>query len=194
MTLSLLPLLLPAALAETPALPSFGADLSAGIVGGALLGEWPIPGPHGAVTVRYDTFIQDRETVGPRLGLSIFASVSVWPLQTKQEELDGVLQPDGTFRWLHYGALVGLRYDPAAPRSATVGLGFSRLDVEDYYDGVQAVPLVTGEVGYRQRGGNSWTFLDLHLRAGWGNARGLDGTHDDWWLAQLVLAGGLHLR
>jgi len=193
-TPALLSLCLAAAHAEGPTLPKFGADVSAGVVGGVMLGEWPIPGPHGAVTVRYDAFIQDRESLGPRLGLSIFASVSAWPLQDKQEEIGGVLQPDGSYRWLHYGALAGLRYDPAAPRSATVGLGFSRLDVEDYYDGAQAIPMVTGEAGYRQRGGQSWTFLDLHLRAGWGSARGLDGTLDDWWLVQAVLAGGLHLR
>ncbi len=182
------------ALAEEPVLPAFGADLSVGIVGGVLLGEWPVPGPHGAVTVRYDAFIQNRDSMGPRLGLSIFATSSAWPLQDKQEEIDGVVQVDGEFRWLHYGALMALRYDPAAVRTATVGLGFSRLDIQDWYDGVQAIPLATAEVGLRQKAGGPWTFFDAHLRAGWGNARGLDGSYTDWWLLQLVVAGGLHLR
>ncbi len=187
-------LLLPLAWADTPTVPAFGADVSFGVVGGALLGEWPVPGLHGGITARYDAFIQDRESMGPRLGLSVFAAVSAWPRQDKQEEVDGVVQTNGELRWLHYGALVALRYDPDAPRSATVGLGFSRLDVDDFYDGVQAIPLVTGELGLRQKGGTSWTFLDLHLRAGWGNARGTDGSFDDWWLVQAVLAGGVHLR
>jgi hypothetical protein len=183
----------PAAAADLDSVP-FGADVSVGLAGGVLLGEWPVPGPHGALTVRYDAFIQDRETLGPRLGLSIFATGSVWPLQDKQEEIDGVVQLDGEFRWLHYGALMALRYDPAAPRAATFGLGFSRLDVEDWYDGVQAVPMVIAELGYRQRAANSWAFVDAHLRAGWGNARGADGSYTDWWLVQAVVAGGFHVR
>ncbi len=194
MSPALLSLLLAPALAEASSRPEFGADLSVGAAGGALLGQWPIPGPHGAITARYDAFIESRERIGPRLGLSIFATVSAWPLQDKQEEIDGVLQPDGDFRWRQYGALVALRYDPAAPRAPMVALGFSRLDVDDYYDGVQAIPLVTGEAGLRLRAGQTWTFFDLHLRAGWGNARGLDGTYDDWWSVQAVLAGGVHLR
>lgn len=178
--------------AELPV--DFGADLSVGAVGGVMLGAWPLPGPHGGLTARYDAFIQDREAPGPRLGLSIFASASVWPLQDKQEEIDGVLQPDGAFRWLNYGALVALRYDPSAPRTPTAALGFSRLDLEDWYDGVQTVPMVTGEVGLRQAIGPSWAFVDAHLRAGWGNARGLDGAYTDWWLVQAVVAAGFHVR
>ena len=42
----------------------FGADLSAGVAPGVLLGEWPEPGVHGAFVFRYDTFIQPRDVSG----------------------------------------------------------------------------------------------------------------------------------
>ena len=179
---------------------AYGADLSAGLSAGALLGEWPVPGPAGGFTVRYDAFIQSREDPGPRVGISLFGGSSLWPTQDAAE-----VQADGEIltlpiRYTHWGVLGVIRYDPAAPWGGSFGLGFSRLDLDDYYGGPLGLPVLLIEGGARRRlGPDGPLFLDLMIRGGWGSARGApygDRPDDwtDWWLPQGVLALGVHLR
>lgn len=178
----------PATEPEDP--PRFGADFSAGLGGRALLGPWPTPGVHGFVQGRYDAFIVPSEAGGPRLGLGIWAAASAWPLQEAEE--DGALQE---IRYVQYGVMSVLRHDPAAPAGALVGVGFSRLDLDAYWGGPLALPLLDFEVGVRQRL-RPGAFLDWTARAHWGTARSgvVETLWEEWWMVGLSVSPGLHLR
>lgn len=198
--LALTGLIASAAAEDAPDEGSFGADVSAGLAAGTLLGEWPTPGLGGAFTVRYDAFIQTREQHEPRVGISLFGGGSLWPLQDSEEvQADGEIVT-APIRYYHWGVLGIIRYDPSAPWGGTFGLGFSRLDLEDYYGGPLGLPVLVIEGGARRRlGPDGPLFLDLMVRGGWGSARGAPYGEQpdewtDWWSAQGVLALGMHVR
>lgn len=171
--------------------PSFGSDASAGYGLGSLLGSWPDAGLHGAVLGRVEFFLVDRATPGPRLGLSLWGSAAVWPLQRFSEE-DG---PQGEpFGFTHYGVMTVLRGEPDARLTPAAGIGFGRLDLAEYDDGALAIPTLSFEAGPRIRAGGL-AFLDLLARAHWGTTRSptAESWHE-WWMVQLSLSPGLHLR
>jgi hypothetical protein len=130
--------------------PDFGADASVGYAIGSLLGNWPQSGVHGAVLGRYEAFIAPRTAPGPRLGLSLWGSAALWPLQSRTEDGE-----EDTFSYL---------------------------------------PTLTFEAGARQRlVGHS--FIDWMARVHWATGRDPTGLgFEEWWLAQLAVTVGGHLR
>ena len=183
-------------LSGEPVTPSFGADVSAGVIAGSHFGEWPLPGLHTGWNARYDGFIQDRQTGGPRVGISVFGGGSLGLLQDREEILDEAGNTEiAPFEFLHYGVLGVIRYDPAAPWSGLFGLGFSRLELEDWYDGVQVIPSFVLEGGARHRlGPDGPLFVDIQLRTGWASARGVERDWTDWWSLQSIVSLGVHAR
>ena len=169
--------------------PEFGADFSVGYAVGSLIGNWPVSGIHGAVLARYEAFIAPRSAGGPRLGLSLWGSTTVWPLQSRAE--DGA---EDTFSYRHYGLITALRYDPEAPVGFTGGLGFGRLDLDAWWGGPNYLPTLTFEAGVRQRLGDR-PFLDYTGRVHWATGRDPTGLgYEEWWMAQLAISVGGHLR
>jgi len=169
--------------------PDFGADASLGYAFGSLLGNWPQSGVHGAVLGRYEAFIEPRTAPGPRLGLSLWGSAALWPLQSRVE--DGA---EDTFSYLHYGLITALRYDPAAPVSLTTGIGYGRLDLAEWWGGPNHLPTLTFEAGARQRVVEHG-FIDWMARVHWATGRDPTGLgFEEWWLAQLAVTVGGHLR
>ncbi len=170
--------------------PQFGADASLGYGVGALLGPWPTSGAHGHWMARYDAFTASREQGGPRLGLGIWATGSLWPLQEAVEDDLSV-----EVRYLHYGVMSVLRHDPAAPFSATTGIGFGRLDMDNYWGGPLALPTLSFEAGLRQSV-TPVAFVDWTLRGHWSTARsGAEPTLlEEWWMVGFSVSLGAHLR
>jgi hypothetical protein len=168
--------------------PSFGSDASIAYGAGALLGEWPEAGMHGFVLARYDAFAAGRDDPGPRIGASIWASRTVAPLQNAHED-------DRTFRFpiTQYGVMAIIRHDPASPLSFDAGLGFGRLDLEDYWGGPHALPMLTFEAGPRFAAGET-AFVDVLARAQWATAGDYAGALAEWWEASLQVAVGAHVR
>lgn len=182
--------------------PPFGSDVSLGYFAGSLLGAWPDPGLHGAVMGRYDAFVQSKDTSGPRMGASVWASSSAWPAQTATEtnladELVNPATAGGTFPigYQHYGVLAILRHDPQAPVGADIGFGFGRIDLTDYWGGPLALPTLTFEAGLRQRFDDR-AYADWLVRAHWATERsGTDpATMHEWWMIQVGVSVGFHLR
>jgi hypothetical protein len=168
--------------------PAFGMDVSAGIGGLGVLGEWPDPGVEGVGTARVDLFPVPRDAPGVRVGASVWARGSVWPLQTAT--------PDGgspaAFNTRQYGLHAVFRYDPRTPLTGTFGFGFSRLDIAGYEDGVWTVPMFSVEAGLRQAVGLG--FVDYGVSSGWGSARGADGGWQEWWTVGASVSVGYHAK
>ncbi len=182
------------ALAHAGDTPAFDTDVSAGVLAGSVLGEWPVAGFGLGWQGRYDAFVGSDDP-GPRVGLSVFAAGSALLQQEREEVLsDGSVERE-TFDWVHYGVLALIRYDPELRWGGTFGMGFSRFDLDDYYDGPHAVPLLTMEGGARRAlDAERRFFLDLGVRTSWGQDRSaLDATLTDWWTLHGSLAVGAHL-
>jgi hypothetical protein len=165
----------------------YGADVSVGYGAGALLGSWPDAGPHGFAMARYDAFTVPRTEPGPRLGASLWGARTVWPLQTATEE-------SGTFPFSmgSFGVLAALRFDPDVPWGGLFAFGFGRADLDDYYDGPQALPLLTFEAGARRRSGDR-AFIDGIVRASWSTARSPTApVLHEWWLVEGAVELGVH--
>jgi hypothetical protein len=169
--------------------PSFGGDASVGIVGGLLLNDWVSRPAHGLVLGRYDAFISSREQPGPRLGLSVWGSTTVWPLPERTEE-----DIQSSFSYTQYGLMTVLRADPELPVGWVGGLGFGRLDLPDWYAGPNYLPTATLEAGLRQRLGDR-PFIDYLLRAHWAQARDASNLgFEEWWMVQLAVTLGVHIE
>lgn len=172
----------------------FGSDLAVGYHVGSLRGNWMNDGAHGVVIARYDAFVRSRAAAGWRLGLGLWGSTVVGPVQTGTDR-DGT---GGTAdaRYRHYGAMTSLRADPEMPLSPILGIGLSKLDLtEGYYGGPLSLPMVSVEAGARQNLGSVW-FVDATVRTHWATARsGLDPSRlEEWWLVQGGLQVGLRVR
>lgn len=181
------------------AMPAFGTDVAMGLLGGSFFGPWPEPGPHGVVLVRYDAFAVPRAASGPRLGASFWGATTAWPLPEAAELTASALGDEVervfSFRYVQYGVMAVIRYDPAADLGADAGIGFGRLDLADYWDGPLALPMLTFEAGVRQRLRDR-AFADWLLRASWATERSgsVAGAEEEWWLVQAGLALGAHVR
>lgn len=183
---------------EPPPGVDFGTDFAVGYFAGSLLGAWPDPGWGGVATGRLDTFVQSRDAPGWRLGLSLWGSTTLGPLQTGTDLSAGAPAAGATseLRFNHYGAMTVLRPEPTVKVAPLFGVGLSRLDLsEGYHGGPLALPLVSFEAGVRQLVGAP-VFLDWTVRAHHGTARsGADPTRlEEWWLIQGGLQVGLHVR
>lgn len=170
---------------------SFGTDVSVGAGAGALLGEWPDPGVHGAVNGRVDLFMVDRDTPGPRFGASAWARTAVWPLQTHTpDDPESAVTPFGLTQ---YGLAAILRFDPSTRWTGTFGFGFGRTDLTNYEGGSWVVPVFQVEAGLRQAVGRA-VFVDYGAQSGWGSARGTGGDLEDWWTVSAGVSVGYHAR
>lgn len=172
---------------------AFGTDVSVTLGGGAVLGEWAVPGAHTTVGLRFDAFMAGAGTPGPRLGMSIFGERSMGLLPQAEEEQDGQLVAF-PFEYSHFGALCVLRSDAALPWGGNAGLGFSRMDLSPYYGGAYPLPVMLFEGGVRRAMGGSPAFVDLGLRAGWTQLRNPSEILEDLWTVQLSLGVGAHVR
>jgi hypothetical protein len=167
---------------------TFGSDVSVGYGGGALLGAWPDAGIHGFVHARLDAFTVGRDRPGPRLGASIWAAQTLFPLQYAREEDDRF-----QFGFSQYGVLAVLRHDPAAPVGADFGFGFGRIDLANYWSGPHALPTLSFEVGPRIKAADT-AFVDVLTRVDWATALGPEGVLDEWWGVSLQLGIGMHVQ
>ena len=173
-------------------LPSFGADLSVGYSHGFINAPWIEDGAYGATLIRYEAFARSRTAPGPRLGASIWASQSFGSnaVATEPIENGGVQEIDVDLT--HYGALAVIRPEPTAPFGATMGFGFGRAQVDNYYDGPLTLPVLTFEAGARHRLSNRG-FVDWMGRAHWATSRNATNSRlDEWWLVQFAVLFGLH--
>ncbi len=180
---------------EQAAAASFGSDLSLSLAAGSFMGSWAVPAVHSALGLRLDAFTVAVDQPGVRLGLSLFGekALGLLPRAAEEEEEQLVEFP---FSTLQYGVLCSLRPDPALPWGGTAALGFSRLDIEPYYGGPFAAPLLIFEGGARRQLGRepSAAFLDMSLRASWGELRSPFDAMEEIWRVQLVLGIGAHVR
>jgi hypothetical protein len=185
------------AMAASPATTGFGADVGAAAQVGSLIGSWPVPGVHGAPMVRYDAYAAPVGAAGPRVGASLWGTLALWPLQESDE--DGLRAP---LHYNQYGLMVVLRPDAADRVGFTGGMGFSRVDLADYHGGPQVLAALGFEGGARfelpPRGGAwaSGAFVDALLRVHWSTSRSptADDVLHEWWMVQLAVGPGLHLR
>lgn len=169
--------------------PSFGADAGVGVAAGALLNPWLSPGVHGAVLARYDAYLSSRAVPGPRLGLSVWGGVALWPLPTQADGGEEV-------RYTQYGVMTVLRDDPERPLGYVAGLGFGRLDLSAWHGGPHYLPVATLEAGARQRlGPEGRGFLDYLVRVHWAQARDISGLgFEEWWMVQAALSPGIRIQ
>ena len=174
--------------------PSFGADISLGFAPGVITAPWIERGANGAAIVRYEAFTRARSEPGPRLGASIWASQSMVKYAIATETLaDGGTQ-EFEVQMPHFGVLAVLRPAPSDPVGATMGFGFGRAEVTDYYDGPLALPVLSFELGARHtlRG---HSFVDWMGRVHWASSRNeLESKLDEWWMVQFAVLFGYHVN
>jgi len=179
-----------------PAQPEagFGADVSLGYSLGTIAAEWIETGTQGSAMFRYDAFTRNRGMTGPRLGMSLWGSMTVGPTPVATET-----QSDGTVNRVdapmsHAGVLAVLRHDPEAPISGTFGVGFGRLEIDNYFGGPLVLPAFTLEAGGRHRAPRH-SFVDWMVRTHWATSRALAGdTLEEWWFVELAGLVGTHLH
>ncbi len=171
--------------------PSFGSDVSALIVAGALLGSWPDGGVHGFGLLRYDAFLASRDEPGYRVGLSLWGGRTLWPRQTFSEE--GGPQQEA-FDFTQFGAMTVLRGDPETPVTPAAGLGMSMLQLDSYAGGPLTIPMLGLEAGARLHVRKA-SFVDILARAHWGTTRSLTAASlHEWWMVQLAVGPGIRAR
>ena len=173
---------------------AFGTDVSIGYGLGTAMTEALEPNRYGNVLFRYDAFVRDRNTSGPRLGFGLWGAMTVGPTPSMT-----VVQPDGSSLrqeapMVHTGIMTLLRHDPEAPIGGTFGMGFGRLSFESTPSGPLALPALTIEAGGRHAtGGNG--FVDWMLRTHWATqTEPVSQKLEDWWFIELSASTGMHLR
>ena len=194
MTLSCIILLNVAAAGAEPADTSFGNDVS---VGYALGNAWGGPfssEQYGNVVFRYDAFVRDRNSIGPRMGFGLWGAIGVGPtIEMELFEADGRMMRQPTPQQ-HTGILALLRFDPEAPISGTFGMGFGRLAFEQASLDSIALPALTIEAGGRHSLPN-YGFVDWMLRTHWATvATAFSQEPEEWWFVELSTSIGMHLR
>lgn len=168
---------------------TFGGDVAVGVAGGMLFNDWVTTPQHGAVIARYDAFVVDRETPGHRIGLSMWGGGSLWPQPARTEE-----DERAAFSYTQYGIMTVLRADPELPIGYLAGIGFGRLDLPLWYGAPHYLPMATIEAGARRALGDR-PFVDVLLRAHWAQARDSSNLgYEEWWMVQLGLMIGGHVR
>jgi hypothetical protein len=172
--------------------PAFGNDVAIGYHIGRLSGPWMQGGFSGVVTGRYDAFARSRSAAGARLGLSLWGATTVGPTQQGLDE--GATEPSSA-AFTHAGIMGIVRQDPATPVGVDAGLGFGRLDLQDYYGGPLVLPTLSFEAGARFAAGER-AYADVLARAHWATARSgaLGSALEEWWMVGLGVELGAHLR
>lgn len=172
--------------------PTFGADISVGYAHGSMSAPWIEQGGHGAALIRYEAFARNRHAQGPRIGASLWASQTFGKtaIATEPVENGGVQEIEVDMS--HYGLLAVLRYPPTAPIGATMGFGFGRAEIQDYWGGPLTLPVLTFEAGARHRVGKHG-FVDWMGRTHWATSRSaIDSQLDEWWIVELAVLFGYH--
>ena len=173
---------------------NFGSDVSVGYAISRVTGDGLSRRSHGSALFRLDTFIQDRDHEGPRLGLGVWGQMSVKPKPSMltMGELGG--EQDESITFNHAGIAVVLRQQPQAPIAATFGVGFGRLEMSTATEGRVALPAFTIEAGGRYRT-TDHAFVDLMARAHWATRHNPQTqTSEEWWFVELAMLVGGHLR
>ena len=171
---------------------SFGADLSVGYAHGFITAPWIDKGAYGMALIRYEAFARSKSTPGPRMGASIWASRSLGATAVATEPLaqGGVQELDVDLT--HYGALAVLRPSGTSALGPTMGFGFGRAEVDNYYSGPLTLPVLTFELGARHKLSQS-SFVDWMGRAHWATSRNATNSLlDEWWMVQFGVTFGLH--
>lgn len=152
--------------------------------------NWAVVSPHGYVVGRVDAF-PGFDASGWTVGGSFWGRRDVAP--RPQGEEDGA-----TFEYDYtaYGVDLVLAH-PGEGWGGSGRLGFGRIDLEDWHDGVLAVPVFGVQAGVTRQLGPA--FVELAARGEWGSQRqygdadtaGILG--EDWWTVgvQLSLGGTL---
>lgn len=174
--------------------PSFGTDVS---VGYALGTGWAEPfssNRYGNVLFRYDAFVRDRTSSGPRMGFGLWGGLNVGPtMDMETTDTNGRLMRQSTPQQ-HTGILALLRFDPEAPMSGTFGMGFGRLAFDETPQGSLALPALTIEAGGRHSA-PEYTFFDWMVRTHWATVSTQPSVEpQEWWFVELSLSVGMHLR
>ena len=173
---------------------AFGADVSLGYSIGNAWAEPIKSSRYGNVLFRYDAFVRDRTTPGPRMGMGLWGAMTIAPTNEMESiDLNGRMMRHETPQQ-HTGILALIRFDPEAPIAGTFGMGFGRLGFEDAPDGALALPAFTIEAGGRNALPNH-TFFDWMLRTHWASHSEIEtGALEDWWMVELSTSFGMHLR
>ena len=174
--------------------PAFGNDVS---IGYGLGQGWADPlsgGRYGNAIFRYDAFVRDRATAGPRMGFGLWGAMSVAPLLEMEQAGSNGRAMRQTVSLNHTGILALLRFGPQAPMSGTFGMGFGRLAMETAPLGSLVMPALTIEAGGRHTLAK-YTFMDWMLRTHWAShSDSISGLTEDWWLLEFNTSFGARLR
>ena len=194
MTLILTLWSLTASASPTSGEPSFGTDVSVGYAIGNGWGDPFSSGQYGNVLLRYDAFVRDRTSTGPRMGLGLWGAMTVGPtIEMEALDTDGRMMRQTTPQQ-HTGILALLRFDPEAPVSGTFGMGFGRLAFDTTPQGSLALPALTIEAGGRHSTPN-YGFFDWMLRTHWATVSATNSLEpEEWWFIELNTSIGMHLR
>ena len=174
--------------------PSFGNDVS---VGYALGNGWGSPFSnerYGNVLFRYDAFVRDRTSTGPKMGFGLWGAIGVGPtMEMESFGTDGRLMRQLAPQQ-HTGILALLRFDPEAPVSGTFGMGFGRLEFSVSDQDSMALPALTIEAGGRHSLPN-YAFVDWMFRTHWATvSTAFSQDAEEWWFVELSTSIGMHLR
>ena len=171
---------------------SFGADVSIGYAHGRVSSPWIDDGAFGAIVGRYDVFAQSRESTGPRIGASIWASQTMGKQAYGSEPIANGRTRTVAMNMSHYGAMTVIRHAPEAPLSGNFGFGFGRATIDNYFEGPLALPVLSFEAGVRQKLPR-YAFIDWMTRAHWSTARNTTNSQlDEWWMIQVAVLFGIH--
>jgi len=161
---------------------------------GHLTSTWVDRGGFGALMGRYEAFARNRDTTGPRLGASIWASQTMGKRAIATEPVANGDVQEIEVEMTHYGAMTVIRHAPEAPVGATMGFGFGRAVIDDYYDAPLALPVLSFEAGARHRGPQH-SYVDWMARAHWATSRGTTRPElEEWWMVQLAVLVGLNVN
>jgi hypothetical protein len=179
---------------STPAGPRFGADASVGYTLGHVLGSDFDKRSYGSAVFRLDSFVQDRTTPDPRLGVSLWGSMSIGPSPESLVTTDFGEERSEDIKLSHVGILAVLRQHAEAPFSGTFGIGFGRIDVSTDTLGKSMLPAFTIEAGARYKTSEQ-SFIDLMARAHWVTRQNpISQQQEEWWLLELATMFGGHVR
>ena len=193
-TLFLLALLSNGHSAVKPPEPQFGADTSVGYAVGHVVGTELTKRTNGSAIFRLDSFVQDRNYEGPRLGMSVWGGMSLGPKPSLLATTELGKQVTEHVKINHVGILAIIRQQAEAPFSGTFGVGFGRIEMTTNTDGQTALPAFTIEAGGRYKTSRQ-SFIDLMARAHWVTRQNsVTQQQEDWWFLELSTMVGAHLR
>ena len=174
--------------------PSFGNDVSVGYAIGQGWGGPFASERYGNILLRYDAFVRNRTSAGPKMGFGLWGSIGVGPtIEIESFDTAGRMMRQPAPQQ-HTGILALLRFDPEAPVTGTFGMGFGRLEFNTIGQDSVALPALTIEAGGRHSLPN-YTFMDWMLRTHWATvSTAFSQEPEEWWFVELSTSIGMHLR